>query len=416
MSSVTRNSLLIVAFFLFVVAGCSDDGSPDVHDAGDASQVDTGVDAVVDANVDATGLPVVIPHDFCALPMFKLPIDGHQEETLGLSLWGERVAYSKRPAGEPGSVHEVHMVDFLACNEYRLTEGANASLPHIHDENIVWVDLRPLEEPGNDSCSAIYWYDFSDWQEVRVLEDALCYKYAKTNGDHIVYQRATDESLLSFDTRSYQISTNETDVLVQPEGQGIYYDINDAHIVWAATTEDPSTIGRDVFYYDLATKTSTHIDSTFDQFQMSVVIWGEHIVWSNSDTWLNPPYHLVLHQMGTGQEVSLTQNDGASTYAAIHKNLVAYTTTKHLTNGGLDLFPADVELFDINTGQSRRLTTESGTLRASKIFFPWLIVLDYLGLGNSNTDFYAIHLVRSNITDDQGNLLAGSPVISPPTR
>lgn len=52
----------------------------------------------------------------------------------------------------------------------------------------------------------------------------------------------------------------------------------------------------------------------------------------------------------------------------------------------------------------------------ARIFFPWLIVVDILGLSNWHIDIHAVHLVRSNITDEQGNLLPGSPVITPPAR
>jgi hypothetical protein len=126
------------------------------------------------------------------------------------------------------------------------------------------------------------------------------------------------------------------------------------------------------------------------------------------------PFHAQLFDIDTQTESTITQNEEGFCYSTIHKTLVTHLTT-HYRDPALDgLWPVDLEIHDVASGISRRLTTESSRLNQVRIFEPYLLIIDVLGANEQMNDYYIANLRKLGVTDDQGNLVAGGPVITPP--
>jgi hypothetical protein len=193
-----------------------------------------------------------------------------------------------------------------------------------------------------------------------------------------------------------------------------YFDISDRYVTWSAYTTDPQSTGKDVFFYDLETHSATHIDYTYERYQYDVSISGPWMTWYSSDVWVTPPYHLYLYNVETDERIALAENDRTGCYGTVHQNLVAWTTGKYREDQDPGIRPADIEVYDIDTGISRRVTTRPSMLRQVQVFFPYLIIVDVLGQERNMDDYYVAHLVRLGITDAQGHVIAGEGVLEPP--
>jgi hypothetical protein len=84
------------------------------------------------------------------------------------------------------------------------------------------------------------------------------------------------------------------------------------------------------------------------------------------------------------------------------------------THGQLN--PSDIEIYDIQTGLSRRVTSQPSNFRAYGLAHPYLILMHRLNLSQSflMNDFYVANLVALGITDVDGRVLPGDGVLGPP--
>ena len=138
------------------------------------------------------------------------------------------------------------------------------------------------------------------------------------------------------------------------------------------------------------------------------------MTWHGSVEVNSPPYELALHNIDTGEQITLAQNEYAVVNASMHGNLVVWTTGMHRPEPGQVEDPADIQIYDIDNGISRRVTTEPSMLRSVQVYHPYLVLADVLGLELHMDDYYVANLVELGITDDQGNLIAGNGVLEPP--
>jgi hypothetical protein len=78
------------------------------------------------------------------------------------------------------------------------------------------------------------------------------------------------------------------------------------------------------------------------------------------------------------------------------------------------MYPADLEVYDIDTGAYRRITTSPGGLRAVRFFSPWLLASDKLGPNAVGDDWHMLNLERLGVVDETGHVIEGPPVLDPP--
>lgn len=416
----SRAILLLV--FLGALAACREASPPGGERDGGR---DAGADAA-DSRPDALPLkdaapprdsepPVGIPHDFCHLPFFQLPIDGNLEEVLGADVWGDRVVISKYKGLESELGRNIHLFDLGSCTEYRLTYQRNAAVPIIRENTVFWVDFLMPEDAPPDHVNAVYRYSLSSWREEMLFSYPVGTRYIHANETVLAFSQGVDPQAEYFSLNVYDLRSGLVNEIVPARPPAPYFlvdwhHLGDRYLVFTSYTDDPRSEGRDVFVHDLETGLTAHVPSTFAERQNLPRVWGNHAVWSSSIYRSAPPHRLVLYHIPTGEELDIVSGDGAATAGKIHKNLVVYTTDRYY-GMTYTMYPADLEIYDINTGVYRRITTMSAGLRAFRFFFPWVLVHDNIG---SMRDWYVLNLVSLGVTDEDGNVIPGEPVLDPP--
>jgi hypothetical protein len=173
-------------------------------------------------------------------------------------------------------------------------------------------------------------------------------------------------------------------------------------------------MGRDIYYYDLQEESLHHVWESSDVFCGLNAHSGEWIFYQGTYQSMQPPFKAALYHIPSKQHIVLAPEEGASPGYALHRNLVAWSTTEY--SGTWYQGPVDVVIYDVNQETSRRVTTLSSMLLPIAMHFPYLILRDLREYNDDRmrNDYYAAHLVRLGITDAEGNLLAGGGVIEPP--
>jgi hypothetical protein len=140
---------------------------------------------------------------------------------------------------------------------------------------------------------------------------------------------------------------------------------------------------------------------------------GEHLIYVSSEVYDWEPFDLHLFNIVTQEATVLTQDDYAFPGGNIHNNLVNWSTAKF--NGNSSALPIDSMILDIRSGLSRRLTSGASLMGVGKMAFPYMIVGNWLAISQeSNVDYYIANLVKLGVTDLDGNLIPGEPVLAPP--
>jgi hypothetical protein len=413
----------MVCFVFTPACSCSDQkpvvdqdgGHPDGEIVFDAD----GVDArAIDAAADSGGVgPVETVHfDFCDEPLFKLPMDGHTEQTAYPDMWGHQISYVRHPVG----VYEIlnpYRFDIDRCTEEQLTAESRASVTSICPELIIWSDGRYYLQGQDDHCGDIHILYFDSFEEVRLTDDKDCEFLEETNGMYLAYTKAVydpDQSPMPGPSvlKLMDLSDFEVIELAPGEAETAYLDMDETHLVWGAGTAEPDSIGRDIHYRNLQSGETRRVVESGPYWTHQVSVSSGHIVYRASETYQAGSLSLHLYIIDSEEHIVLAENDDAWPRGAVGGNLVAWATDKY--GGGLGQ-PNDIEMYDIRSGRFRRLTTRASELRPHALQFPYLLIYDDLGLDERlQYDYYVANLVKLGVTDDEGNLLEGEAVLEPP--
>ena len=139
---------------------------------------------------------------------------------------------------------------------------------------------------------------------------------------------------------------------------------------------------------------------------------GDYLAYTVVESYWSSEGSVMLHHLPSGEETLLVGPEAAVGAAALDGSLAAYNTNRY--QGEQLMFPSDIELYDIETGERRRVTAEPSNLRAFYLSFPYLLLIDWLLVDLLANDYYVAHLVRLGIADEAGHLLPGEGVILPP--
>ncbi|MDY0004095.1 MAG: hypothetical protein RBU30_22545 [Polyangia bacterium] len=387
------------------------DAGPDASDGAlpDARLQDARPDARTDARTDAQVLPDATQHYFCDEPFFKLPIDGVNERTGGIAMQGGRVVWSKQKQPSDHLLGEVYLLDLETCVEHQLTVDTQAGWVHIHGNDVVWDDRKDDRQVW---CSEIRHHDLATGIEERLTETSQCELEPKTNGRHVAYRRL--ETIT--DAPSLRLLDRQTgiDIELSPDWTNIEsFDLNDRYVVWVAYTQDPLSVGRDVFYHDLATSETHHIDATYQRYQYWVFLWEDWVTIRGNDAHLSGPKHLALYSLVTNEERTIIEDDFSVGSGPIQDGKVLFSTSMY--SGSTLLFPSDIEIYSLANDTYRRLTTSDGMIAPIAISPPYLLMIRFLGLPDRfQNDYYIANLETLGVLDASGMLLPGDPVIVPP--
>lgn len=411
-----KRAVSLMALLLAAAPACRCDESTDTPDAGDTGVPEASVppeaglsDAGPDA--DATLPPDATQHDFCNEPFFKLPIDGQTESTAGISIRERLIAWAKRKRIPTSDRSEVYLLNLQTCVEQVLTSGSEAYAPEVRGDDIFWYDLKDGSETF---CSDLYHYARATGEASRLTATAGCEMGTGATGDYLAYsysQTPTDPPSL----RLWNLQTGD-DIELSPDWTNIqaeYFHVDEQRVVWVAYTQDPLSVGRDVFYRDLPAGQTQHIDASYDGYQYFPFVWQEWVTWMDMAGHTQYPSGISLYNLATQVRIQLVTDDYAAVLAPIRDGLVAYNTS--LYSGTNQLNPSDLEIFEIATGATRRLTTEPTYLRAKAMDPPFMVLMNRLNLNvAAMNDYYIANLELLGVIDAGGNLLPGGPVISPP--
>lgn len=411
-----RISILSAALVSGLTACQDTSGANDLDAAGlpDAALLED-VSTIPDGGLSDGGVsPEGVTYDFCDQVLFKLPIGGPEEDMFGITLWDGRLAYTRGPA--TSMRYELYLFDIADCTEYKLTTGAIAVEAFIHRSEIIYTDHADSRTEPDYHCADLHRYDLENWTDERLTDHPFCEWNPMTNGRHVGYLRSTEpgggapqENLLW----DRQLGTEIQ--LAEPAMQAGYHDISERYVAWSAYTPLADSVGKDVFFYDLVTQQETHIEFTMPYFCYEVQLWGEYLTYTCSEYWIEPPYHLKLYHLPTGEELHLV-GDGATEAGigdgVIHEKLVMWNTTRHMSEIGIFEPNSDIELYDIDSGVLRRITTLESRLRIGALHFPYALV--GRSLGSNAQEHYVLDLVQLGVVDAEGRVIPGDSVLDPP--
>jgi hypothetical protein len=191
------------------------------------------------------------------------------------------------------------------------------------------------------------------------------------------------------------------------------YDLNDRFALFVGYSGELQSEGRDVFWFDLETGDSHHMDHTYVGYQVWALLWDDWTTIRGRYSADVGPSYLELYSISTGESTIIVDGDYAVTAGFINAGIVAYNTSAY--TGSSNLNPSDIEVYSIRTGTARRLTTSEVNLRIWEIGLPHLVLIDQLNLpGPRQNDFYVANLEALGVLDASGALLPGDPVIDPP--
>lgn len=365
---------------------------------------------------DASPRPEGVPYDYCGDPFFKLHIGGQAEEVWGPSLSGNRLAYARGP--HTSLQWDAYVLDLDECKEYRLTQGRRVSSIFIHHDKLLWADNFDHSDAPIYHCMDLYGYDLSVWAGEQLTDHPLCEWHPKTNGRYVAYERnTTEDGGSSRENLLWDLQTDTATRFAEPGAQAGYYDIDDLWLAWSGYTLMATSLGKDVFYLDLATGEETHVENSAQYYCYDVRLWGDYLTYVCSEYWMEGAYHLFLRHLPTGQELHLDGGQGRVGLigrGVMSADIVAWITSKHAPDPGAFAALTDVELYDLQSGEFRRLTTTQSRIFVEDISIPWVVLSLQTTPGEYFYDFYVANLEQLGVLDAAGHLVPGEPVLAPP--
>ena len=404
--------VLLVVFWggWFTGCGCSG-GNPGTNNPPADSDLDGAVDGAdgqpVDSTVDADGeLPDGGTHyEYCKETFFQLPptTDDHVH---GPMLGGNYVTYARYlnyPESE--TQYDLYLFDLELCTEYLICDVERSQLPgSIYNSQVFWNDSRFLYDSQDPDYHRVelYLFDIPTWTETR-LTDSIEMKISPlVHGDYVVFLDNTDAPDGYFGLSLMNLVTSEQKTLATWEAATEEYSISDRYVVWAGRSFDATSYGKDVFYYDLLTEETHHLEGTRQHHVVMVTETQGKILWVKND---NLYFSIMLHDIVSGDDVELTDGSFDCVYPRARGNLVVWWTYEY-SGGTYAGNPAqrDVYLFDLDTGEGRRVTDVSSTWSGRSPDPPWLpIEKDH---GPNTSEFFVLNLLKGGYIDTSGHVIA----------
>ena len=412
---------ILAAAALAAAVGCHEKADSD-KDAGDAASPDAGppdavvndaaVDARLDASPDASTDASVIQHYFCNEPFFKLPIDGQTEATHSIEIDRGRVLWTRNGSGSTYSAGEMFLLDLETCIERQLTQGSKAGRAHLVGNHLVWDDRK--DEDGQ-WCTDLYHMDLSTGITDRMTQTPGCELDPRTNGRFVAYSWVdTLDGPPTVPPTLRLLDMDTGDDIELWRGSVSSFDLDERYVVWPGYGPDPQSVGRDIYVHDLESGETSHLDFTYERYQWWVFIWQGWVTIRGTDNGLYDPLNfLQLYHLETQELRTILVDDYATSAAWIKDGLLAYNTSQYSVQPALN--PSDLEVYEIDTAESRRITQTESNLRAFGVSSPFILILKELFNPNSYmNDFYIANLEALGVLDASGILIPGDPVIDPP--
>lgn len=172
--------------------------------------------------------------------------------------------------------------------------------------------------------------------------------------------------------------------------------------------------GKDVYYYDLSTGETVYLEETAAGFQYSADVRGDYLIWDESDWAHDFPFKMMAHQLSASETKLISDEEWTEPSGRVHRGILAYNSTVRTVRAGYR--DSDIVVRDLQTGVSRILTRDTGSLRSIRLHLPYMILAHilYPGLASPPFDLYVANLEALGVIDESGHVVAGEPVLDQP--
>ncbi len=274
---------------------------------------------------------------------------------------------------------DIYMYDLSTKEEKRLIAPSEQYSPDISGDRIVWADNRNgYKNPD------IYMYDISTEQETQITTDSHSQTNPAIYADKIVWEDNRSDQInptYAYDIYMYDISTESeipiiTDAVVQ-----ISPDISWDKIVWCNVPEYGTDQQWGIYMYDISTGENAQI-TTSPEMQCYPAISGNKIVWVDNR---NGNGNQNIHDIYMYDLSVDTDGDGIPNYKDDDRPNPDPAETQITTGGkvqsdsidSIDISGdrivwadnrngnPDIYMYDISTGQEKRITFSSGDSSAT---------------------------------------------------
>ena len=254
---------------------------------------------------------------------------------------------------------DVYLFDLQTCTEHLICNAEWTQKPgSIVDSQVYWDDSRYFSGDPSDRRGEIFVFDIETWQETRLTDSPEMKAGPRGNGQYLVFLDTTGAPDGHFGLTLMDLMTSEQKTLAPWEAGTEEFHISDRYVVWAARSFDASSYGKDVFYYDLVTEQTHHVEETMP-FHVTMVTESEgKILWVKESSELT--YSIIAYDIETETEAALTDPSYDAIGPSVRGHLATWLTYEH-SGGSFAWDPSDrdVCLFDLDTGVSRRVTDYS---------------------------------------------------------
>lgn len=345
-------------------------------------------DADLDAGLDADRPDAWPPRDACDATTIELPPSG-LSTVIQVSNMGRYVVYDDQRSGFTGQ--DIYLYNLDTCAEHEISRKEwGQDTPFIWGDKVIYSDRQGY--PGDVELAL---FDIPTQTSIYVTDGAQAY-WPYTNGRYVVYQSNLGYDLGLRDLRLHNIQTPADSLLATYQQAVEDVSISETHASWVAYGGP----GKDVYFVELATGVTTHVETTADHFTAKTGTWGDWVVWEDGRGGGSDIYGW---QISAGQEVRLTDNGAWNARPTLRGDVMCFRTT--LWSGGSTGW--DLAVMDLTSGVVRRVTEEPHFgWGCAFVDSGWLVYVQENPGDPQHKKIFAKHLVKLEILDAQGHVVA----------
>jgi beta propeller repeat protein len=374
--------------------GCSgEEGSAADGDADAAVEVDAdrdvdaendaapGADADIDSAVDAGPNPNVI----------VFPEEGYYDVS-GFTNRDLIVIYAvtENPT-------TMYYYDIANLQEHRIDTPHAQYCEDVFGSEIIYTDFA-LAETETDPQTELYLYDMATETHTRLTDTPWNESYARLNQDYLLF-KSSEGCSGPYDTKLVLMNrhTEEQTVLADCDRNPETTSLSEHYAAWVAYHYGGE--GKDVFYHDLQTGITHHIESTGPGSQFFPTTDEDHVVWQDSRSGHREVY---MYTISTGVEECLTPDEWEQAWPHLRDGLVLwadYSTTQEWGEEGA----SQVYVYEIETGAGRQLTNKAQMWMPRFVDSGWAVYA--WSIIGHKSKIYAHDLVGDGILTTDGHVI-----------
>jgi beta propeller repeat protein len=173
--------------------------------------------------------------------------------------------------------------------------------------------------------------------------------------------------------------------------------LTEDHAAWVA--QPTPTHNKDVYFHDLATGITEHVESTGPGSQYFPHAEGDAVVWQDSRDGRREIYRYTI---STGIEEVLTPDEWEQAWPHLRHGIVAFSDYSYSQESG-EPGRCDIAILELATGAYRRVTSESRKWQPRYVDAGWILYVEQIPGGEHK--LYAHDLVSDGILTADGHVI-----------